>query len=485
MGLSIEALPAADQDALSGEREGEILKDKAFTQGGAFLWRRASTRGEVEEANLADIEKQKIAQGAANFHRLGWKRLVIVLVVEAIALGSLSLPGAFAKLGMVAGVICCVGIGIIAMYTSYVVGQVKIKFPEVSHYADAGRLMMGRFGYEFVGAMFVLQLVCTLGSHALTGTIALDNLTNNGACSIVFSVVSAVVLFLLAIPPAFADLAILGYIDFASILIAIVFTMIATGVEAHQDPGGLSAVNWSAWPQEGLSLAEAFIPILDIVFAYSFAMCQFSFMDEMHTPTDFPKSIVALGTFEIVIYTLTGAIIYAFVGQDVSSPALLSAGEIPSKVAFGLALPVIFISGSINTTVVSRYIHGRIFQGSVIRYINTPMGWITWLVLIAVVTVVAWIIAEAIPFFSDLLGVISSLFVSGFTFYLPAAMWFMLIKEGPWYERRNLGLSLTNAACFIIGLVVLGVGTYASVWDIIRQYNEGTVHGSFSCAPVG
>lgn len=105
------------------------------------------------------------AQGTAHFNRLGWKRLTVVLIVEAIALGSLSIPSAFATLGMVAGVICCVGIGLIAIYTSYVVGQVKLKFPEVAHYADAGRLLMGKFGYELIGAMFTLQLVFLVGSH--------------------------------------------------------------------------------------------------------------------------------------------------------------------------------------------------------------------------------------------------------------------------------------------------------------------------------
>jgi hypothetical protein len=39
-------------------------------------------------------------------------------------------------------------------------------------------------------------------------------------------------------------------------------------------------------------------------------------MDEMHTTTDYVKSIWALGLIEIVIYTLTGALIYAFVGQE-------------------------------------------------------------------------------------------------------------------------------------------------------------------------
>ncbi|KAI9154792.1 N amino acid transport system protein [Paramyrothecium foliicola] len=439
---------------------------------------------EIGEISEADMEKQKTVQGDAFFHRLGWKRLTVVLIVEAIALGSLSLPGAFASLGMVAGVILTVGMGLIAIYTSYIVGQVKLAFPQVSHYADAGQLMMGRIGYEVVGVMFALQLTFLVASHALTGTIAFLNITDNGACSLVFGVVSAIILLLLAIPPSFAEVAILGYIDFVSILLAIGITVIATGIQAGDAPGGLAAVNWSAWPKEGLTFAEAFIAVTNILFAYSFAVCQFSFMDEMHTPKDFVKSIWALGLIEIFIYTLTGALVYAFVGADVKSPALLSAGTLVSKIAFGVGLPVIFISGSINTTVVGRYIHGRVYKDSVTRFINTKKGWTSWLVLISAITIIAWVIAEAIPFFSDLLSISSSLFISGFTLYFPAMMWFMLIRKGPWYAKHNLVKSVVNGIIFLIGIATLVCGTYASIQEIIDKYNEGAVRGAFTCLHI-
>ncbi|KAH6656134.1 putative amino acid transporter [Truncatella angustata] len=440
------------------------------------------TRGSAGEQQIGEISEIE-AQGAAHFNRLGWRRLTVVLIVEAIALGSLSIPGAFAKLGMVAGVICTIGLGFIAIYTSYIVGQVKIKFPEVKHYADAGKLMAGRFGYEVVGAMFALQLIFLTGSHTLTGTIAFQNITDNATCSIVFGVVSAIILLLLAIPPSFAEVAILGYIDFVSIIVAIFVTIIATGV-VSSDNGGLSQVDWSAWPREGLTFSEAFVAITNIVFAYSFAVCQFSFMDEMHTPKDYVKSIWTLGLIEIFIYTVTGALIYAFVGADVQSPALLSAGSLMSKVAFGLALPVIFISGSINTTCVARYIHGRVYKNSPIRFINTKMGWITWLALITIITIIAWVIAESIPFFDDLLSISSALFISGFTFYFPAILWFQHIREGPIFAKENLIKTTANALCLVIGLVTLVGGTYSAIVDIMNQYNHGTVRGAFTCSPL-
>ncbi|KAI4955024.1 hypothetical protein J4E86_006336 [Alternaria arbusti] len=425
-----------------------------------------------------------VQEGSEKFHRLGWKQLTVCLIVEAIALGSLSIPSAFATLGMVPGVIMCVGLGLVAIYTSYVVGQVKMRYPHVNHYSDAVEIIWGKFGKELTGVMFALFLILLVGSHALTGTIAFINIIGNyTTCALVWGVVSMIILLVLALPPTFHDFAFLGYIDFISIIAAILLTIIATGIQAHDAPGGLSAVNWSAWPQPGTSFYEAFLATTNIIFAYSFAVCQFSFMSEMHTPKDYVKSIWALGLIEIFIYTMTGALIYAFVGQEVKSPALLSAGNTVSRIAFGIALPVIFISGSINGTVVCRYIMDRIFPTSPIRFVKDVKGWGVWVGLITVVTVIGWIIAEAIPFFNALLGLISSLFISGFTFYWPALFWFQLVKEGKWNANaKNISLSILNSIVFVIGLVVLGAGTYASVEDIITQYNSGAVRSPFTCS---
>lgn len=421
----------------------------------------------VHHGKVTDVEEQLTATGEAKYHRLGWKQLTLMLVVQAIALGSLSIPSAFATLGMVVGVVCVVGIGLMAIYTSYIIGQVKLAFPSVQHYGDAGTLLMGRFGYELLSAVFIIQLVFVVGSHCLTGTIALRMITESTLCSVVFGVVAAVVLFLFAIPSSFADVTILGYIDFASIVSAIGITIVATGVQAANQPGGLAAVPWTALPSPHVTFTDVYIALGNIIFAYSFAACQFSFMSEMHTPADFPKAILTLGVLEICIYTVTGATIYAFVGPDVQSPALLSAGSTISRVAFGVALPVIFISGSINTIVSGRMVHHRLYADSVTRYINTRKGWATWLAVVAAITSVAWVIAEAIPFFDDLLSIASSLFTSGFSFYLPPVMWFVLLRRGKWYARRNLGLALLNGLVCLFGLAVLVCGLYSSIEDIV------------------
>ncbi|KAJ5477038.1 N amino acid transport system protein [Penicillium diatomitis] len=437
---------------------------------------------DMKEYDLDEAEQRIAAAGEAKYNRLSWKQLTLLLIVDAVALGALSIPHAFATLGMIAGVVCCVGIGLIAVYTSWIIGKVKLAFPSVQHYGDAGGLLMGRFGYEFVSAVFVIQLVFVVGSHCLTGTIAFANITESTICSLIFGVASMIILFLFTIPSSFADITFLGYIDFVSILGAIGITMIATGIQSSNAPGGLSAVPWSAYPKENITFTEAYVAIGDIVFAYSFAACQFSFMGEMHTPEDYTKSITVLGLIEIMIYTLTGAIIYAFVGPTVQSPALLSAGTTVSRIAFGVALPVIFISGSINCIVVGRLVHARVYKNSMIRYINTAQGWMTWILFVAIITVIAWVIAEAIPFFTDLLSIISALFTSGFSFYLPPVMWFFLLCKGKWYSRENLPTAIINFLVFLMGVAVLVCGLYSSIDDIRNSYRTGKVRSPFTCA---
>ncbi|CAG8015558.1 unnamed protein product [Penicillium olsonii] len=432
---------------------------------------------------FSDPEIQGILEGDARFRRLGWKRLTIISIVEAIALGSLGLPSAFASLGMVAGVILTIGLGFVAVYAGYSIGETKLRYPQIGHYADVGQLLLGNVGSKLFLGSFVALLVFVIGSHCLTGAIAFQTITQSSSCSIIFSVVSAVILLILAIPPSFAEVAILGYIDFASIIIAIGVTMIATGIQSSSGTGTfVDHTPWSAWPKPGLTFSAAIVAANNIVFAFSFAGCLPSFMEDMHTPEDYTKTLWWLGGIQIVIYTLTGSIIYAFVGQEVQSPALLSAGPVISRVVFGIALPVIFISGSINTTVVCRYIHGKVYQDSIVRYVNTRKGWMTWLGLVLVVTILAWVIAEAIPIFSELLSIISALFVSGLSFYIPPIMWFVLLKEGAWYERHNLKPAILNGIVFIVGMIIFGCGTYSSIAELVHKFQSGSISKPFTCS---
>jgi len=122
------------------------------------------------------------------------------MVAETVSLGVLSLPQAVAGLGLVPAIIILVGLGIMATYTGYVIGQFKWKYPHISNMADAGEVLMGRFGRELLGIGQMLFLVFIMASHILTFTVAMNTITNNGTCSIVFGIVGMIISFICSLP---------------------------------------------------------------------------------------------------------------------------------------------------------------------------------------------------------------------------------------------------------------------------------------------
>lgn len=140
---------------------------------------------------------------------------------------------------------------------------------------------------------------------------------------------------------------------------AVLVSLIATGISTSNQPGGFASVDWHAFPQQMPSFVEAFLQITNICFAYSYAIIIPSVFPELKRPGDYKYSIYTLGIFQCVFYTVVGSLGYVFVGSSVASPLLVSAGPLLARIAYGVALPLIFISGAINTTVSSRYLHLR------------------------------------------------------------------------------------------------------------------------------
>lgn len=66
--------------------------------------------------------------------------------MEAVTLGTLGLASAFATLGMLLGIVLCIGIGMTAVYAEFIIGQAKLKYLGIKHYADIGRPLLRNFG---------------------------------------------------------------------------------------------------------------------------------------------------------------------------------------------------------------------------------------------------------------------------------------------------------------------------------------------------
>ena len=96
--------------------------------------------------------------------------------------------------------------GLLASYNGYVIGQLKWRFPFIANMADAGEVIMGRFGRELLGYSQLLLLIFLCASHVLTFTVAFNVMTEHGTCSIVFNMVSMVISIAFSLPRTLAKL---------------------------------------------------------------------------------------------------------------------------------------------------------------------------------------------------------------------------------------------------------------------------------------
>ncbi len=132
-------------------------------------------------------------------------------------------------------------------------------------------------------------------------------------------------------------------------------------------------------------------------------------------------------------------------------------------------VPTLIFLGVLYASVSARFIFFRAFEGTRHKTQNTVIGWAAWAGILAVTWIFAFIIAEVIPFFADLLSLMSSLFDSffGWIFWGVAYLRMRRADLGPgFYKKRGFrgwfGF-LMNVFIIIVGVYFLAVGTYVSL----------------------
>lgn len=76
----------------------------------------------------------------------------------------------------------------------------------------------------------------------------------------------------------------------------------------------------------------------------------------------------------------------------------------------------------IYANVAAKYIYVRLFRGTRHMQEKTWLSFGSWVGIILILWVVAWIIAESIPVFNDLNSLITALFASWFTYGLSVSI---------------------------------------------------------------
>jgi len=451
--------------------------------------------GESDENLQASVDKQVEAESSneIQYRTCSWQKTAALLFSEYICLAIMSFPYSYANLGLIGGLILTVVIAGIVLYTSLIVWEFCLRHPEVKDVCDIGQMLFNNhpWAWYFTAVMFLLNNTFIQGFHCLTGSEYLNTMTNGAVCTVGFSAITAVIAFICSLPRTFNTLSKLAaasaFFTFVSVLLATIFA----GIEDHPGAG---------WPAKGAPIVWAIPPpgttfvmglnaFLNISYTFIGQITIPSFIAEMKNPKDFPKALWAVTIAEVILFSLVGGIIYGYTGTNYNTaPAFGSLGnDLYLKVSFSFMIPTLIFLGVLYASVSARFIFFHAFAGTRHVTSNTWQGWLGWAGILAVTWIFAFIIAEVIPFFSDLLSLMSSLFDSffGFIFWGVAYLRMRYADYGPGFpiERgwRSLLGVVINVILILIGFFFLGAGTYASVESIILGYESGNFPGPFTC----
>lgn len=171
------------------------------------------------------------------------------------------------------------------------------------------------------------------------------------------------------------------------------------------------------------------------------------------------------------MYLLVAVVTYRYAGADVASPALGSTAPVVEKIAYGIAIPTILVAGVINGHVAAKYIYVRLFRGTDRMSKKSWSSFGMWAIIVTVLWTLAWIIAEAIPVFNDLLGLISALFASWFTYGLSGVFWLYLNRGLYFSNKKKMALTALNFTTFCVGAVIVRLPFYVCATATLLSFS--------------
>ncbi|KAF7979020.1 hypothetical protein HWV62_43995 [Athelia sp. TMB] len=398
-------------------------------------------------------------------------------LVAEVCLAIMAQTWSLSVLGWVPGIITMLLSGTLFWITSYTMWKFIMKHPQIKDICDFGYYAFGKskLAYEVTGFMLLANNILLIGFHILTGAKILNTLSDHSACTVVFSVIVALIGIFLSIPRTLRHVSFMSMFSAACMAIAILLWMIFAGTEPNPLYGyngnypldGAKVVT-RACPLPGTTWVACLNAVLNITFLWVPQILFPTFIAEMEKPEDFPKSLAALAILSFFLFIIPPSIGYRYLGQYSTAPAFGSLGILKQEkaVAAFVLVPTLII-GTIYANVSAKFIFGRIMGKSRHAYSNTVIGWGVWIGVMTFVWATAFVFGEVIPSMGDFLSLLGAAFDSFFGFIFFAVAYYHLYR-GEFFAGFGRTINtLVHIFVMFCGLFLLGPGLYAAVEAIV------------------
>ncbi|TVY29274.1 N amino acid transport system protein [Lachnellula hyalina] len=438
-----------------------------------------AARGTMTEHVLTVDEQVEIEQEhGIKYRSCSWQKTAALLFAQYRALPIMSLPAAYSALGIFLGLLMTLVMALIVLYTSLILWKFCIQHPEVRDFCDVGQVLFGgkRWAWYFTAALFLLNNVFVSGIHLLIGARYVETISHRGWCAVSITAIMSVICLVGTLPRTFAGLSKVASATAFCTFIAVLLATIFAGIEPH--PAGYNSGKMNngllmdgmphvhALPK-GTTFMAGMNAFLNITYTLIGQITMPSYIAEMRHPEDFPKAIWSVMVCNSLLCGLVGSVIYAYVGdQYMTSPAFSSiSNETYRIVSFSFMVPTLSFTGVLYSSVSAHFVFDNLFAGSRHRAFHTVQGWAAWIGILMTIWGFTFVLTELIPFFGDMLALMSALFDSffGFTFWGMACLQLRRTGKDSLKGDQNWLVPLVGGGLIISGTFVLGVGMYVNL----------------------
>jgi amino acid permease len=401
-----------------------------------------------------------------------WVSLCWLMLSDIVGTSVLSFSGVAAKLGWVWTLVLIAGMCPVAIYSAVLMARTHLIVPRAVSMGDAAKHVFGPeyevptlvlvYGFAALGqGSYLLVLGQAFQGVVYDREMCLSEAVAIG-CLVCVPFIISMRRLVESVVLCFAN----------TLLIIIVIVLVSQALMSEGRQPDVITEPYAA----GLTFVEVFGGLTNILYAYTGHWMYFELMSEMENPAEFPKVFTVNGPFCLIAYLLVASIGYYYEGRE-AHPSFLDA--LPRGTQYRVASAILFahvvVVYVLKSIVLVRFLHSRSSSRFDTDSRRARIEYALWaLMLLALGSVVA----QAVPFFNLLLGLIGGLLAAPTSFLLPAFLYFAALTNSDKYPGRPMSLrfhifrnelSTFDLLCFC-GMILIASGTMImGTYDVILQ----------------
>jgi len=409
----------------------------------------------------------------APVRQTGWVNCVFIILADLIGTGIMGLPYTFSKLGWLVGSIILLFFGVLTWYSGFLLWRLHMTYPSGITYGDMAEAVSGKTLKWVAFVIVYVYFFLKIANYLLVTGRSLQTLFWMYDVCLYYCLVGCLVVLIPLVQ--LKTLHQVSYVGALSVIMIIATVLCLMG-DAYATWGERQAENVQTIIVGADGFGGSFAAITNLVFAYGGQNLYLETMAEMRNPADFKKSLIVFSVTIVVVYLWSALSLYFRYGQTVYSSTLYNLDGGPLKTAASLFMFIhVAISYCLNSQVFNRALHVRLLPHSVNRG-----DWVEsmhWLCISLCTVALTWLVANVIPFFSDLQGIITSFCTGPTTYGLPALMYILACRK----EGKKIPLFEMIVMCFMMFIAVLfvAVGGVTNTMKLIGDWS--TFGAPFAC----